>query len=56
MFEWFSLASALEVWKTNYCRDEFGRCARYQHSAAGKAVPPNLLPNGSLLRKPGVAP
>lgn len=53
MFEWFSLAASLEVWKTNYCRDAFTRCARFEASARGRPVAPNLLPNGSLLRKPG---
>ncbi|MCC6213606.1 MAG: hypothetical protein IT376_01970 [Polyangiaceae bacterium] len=53
MFEWFSLAASLEVWKTNYCRADFTRCARFEASARGRPVAPNLLPNGSLLRKPG---
>ena len=37
------------VWKTFYCAGNFERCARYQRSVAGEAVPANLLPNGKLL-------
>jgi len=53
MYSLFKLASALAVWKTNYCEADFSRCARFTTSARGEAVPINLLPNGSLLRKPG---
>ena len=40
---------ARNVWKTFYCAANFARCARYQRSAAGEAVPANLLPNGKVL-------
>ena len=53
MYSLFKLAGALAVWKTNYCEADFSRCARFSTSARGEAVPINLLPNGSLLRKPG---
>lgn len=50
MFAMFKVAHALEVWKINYCRAAYERCARYQAAATGKPVPLALLPNGQLLR------
>jgi hypothetical protein len=45
----FSLRGALRVWQANYCESAFERCARFKLSQEGKPVPPNLLPNGTLL-------
>lgn len=55
MYKLFRLAASLEVWKINYCSAEYSRCARYQRSLAGRAVPPHLMPNGELLKKPAGA-
>jgi hypothetical protein len=44
-----SVNSALKVWRTFYCEGKWGECARYKLSLEGKAVPPNLLPNGKSL-------
>jgi hypothetical protein len=48
----FTVDSALETWKIIYCRGDFVRCRRYRLANEGKPIPPNLLPNGVLLRKP----
>jgi hypothetical protein len=53
MYSLFAVSGALAVWKTNYCRADYTRCARYQKNACGELIPINLLPNGSFLRKPG---
>lgn len=50
MFAMLRLAGTLEVWKNNYCTTDFKRCERYKLSVAGRPVPPNMLPTGTLLR------
>jgi ankyrin repeat protein len=47
LFAQFALNPALKVWQFHYCDQDFKRCARYQLSLTGAAVPLNLLPNGS---------
>lgn len=47
LFAQFALNPALRVWQVHYCDQEFKRCARFQLSLTGAAVPLNLLPNGS---------
>lgn len=49
MYSLFERSGTLTVWKINYCFGGFDRCQRYLRSNAGERVPPNLLPNGSLL-------
>ncbi len=39
----------LRIWQIHYCEGEHEKCARYQHSLAGKSVPLTLLPNGEQL-------
>ena len=51
MFPLFRLAGSLSVWKTNYCTGTFTQCERYVRSQRAEAVPDNLLPNGTLLRR-----
>src|SRR5207245_876926 len=53
LFPLIRLTAVLAVWKTNYCDADYARCARHAAAARGEAVPVNLLPNGTLLRKPG---
>lgn len=54
MFPTFKLQSALEIWKIRYCTSEsYPTCARYKLSEQGRPVPPNLMPSGTLLRRPG---
>jgi len=52
LFPQFALNPALKVWQIHYCEGEFTRCARYQLSLQGKAVPLNLLPNGKRVETP----
>ena len=49
LFPLFQLKSALRVWQINYCEGDYTRCARYQASCSGDAVPINLLPNGKTI-------
>ncbi len=49
LFPMISVNSALKVWRTFYCEGKWHECARYKLSLEGKAVPPNLLPNGKSL-------
>lgn len=51
LFPLFSMSGTLAVWKTNYCRSDYTRCARYQRSLREEWVPANLLPSGVLLKK-----
>ena len=51
LFPLFSMSGTLAVWKTNYCRSDYTRCARYQRSLREEWVPDNLLPSGVLLKK-----
>lgn len=53
MYELFQLQGALNVWKMNYCRGDFERCARYKKAEAGEAPPVNLMPNGKMLNRAG---
>lgn len=51
MYDLFTYSGTLEVWKINYCTGDYTRCARYEASAEGRPVPPNLMPNGKTLNK-----
>jgi hypothetical protein len=48
----FSMKEALRVWQSFYCEGVYERCERYKLSAAGRAVPEKLLPNGRLVEQP----
>jgi len=49
LYPLFSQRAVLEVWKTNYCTSDFGRCARYKLATEGQPIPQTLLPNGRHL-------
>jgi hypothetical protein len=49
LYPLFNLETSLRVWQTLYCRGKFTKCARFQQSSGGGCVPPNLLPDGTLL-------
>ncbi|MDH5633851.1 MAG: ACT domain-containing protein [Gammaproteobacteria bacterium] len=49
LYPQISLSSALKVWQVFYCEGDFSKCARFQASSRGEAVPANLLPNGKKL-------
>ena len=51
MFQVFTFATTLQIWKDNYCTSDFERCERYKQTACGTAVSDLLLPNGRLLKK-----
>jgi len=51
MYRLLTFAGTLQAWKINYCTADFSRCERYKRNAAGETVPPELMPNGVLLRK-----
>ena len=55
MYDLFSLSGTLGAWQALYCTGQFENCARYQSTELGHPVPPNLMPNGTLLNvgKPG---
>jgi hypothetical protein len=56
LFPLFSKKAFLRVWQINYCEGEFTKCARYQSSQVGQAVPSSLLPNGKHLPIAGSSP
>lgn len=52
LFAQFALNPTLKVWQSHYCAAGYERCARYQASLRGEAVPLNLLPNGQQIATP----
>lgn len=49
LFAQFAMEPSLAIWKQHYCDAEFAKCARYQLSLKGAAVPLTLMPNGKLI-------
>ncbi len=49
LYPLFNLETSLKVWQTIYCKGKYTKCARYQISCEGRAVPPELLPDGTSL-------
>ncbi len=49
LYPQFAADAALKLWKQHYCEGDFNKCARYQLSLQGKAVPLTLLPNGKQI-------
>jgi hypothetical protein len=49
LFPRFLLKASLRLWKTFYCESEYEGCARWRLSRQGLSVPPDLLPDGSLI-------
>lgn len=52
MYGLLKLSGTLAAWKINYCSGDYTRCERHRLSSLGRPVPPNLMPNGRLLRSP----
>lgn len=50
MYKLLKLAGSLKTWQTRYCCADFTECARFRLSAEGRPVPPNLMPNGAMLK------
>lgn len=53
MYGVFATDGALKVFVQNYCTNDFERCVRKQKGDLGESVPPELMPNGDLLRQSG---
>lgn len=49
MYQLFQHTGTLGAWQALYCTGQFKNCARYQKTAKNHPVPPNLMPNGTLL-------
>lgn len=49
LFAQFAMEPSLAIWKKHYCDSEFSKCARYQLSLKGAAVPLTLMPNGKMI-------
>ena len=49
LFAQFAMEPSLAIWKQHFCDSEFTKCARYQLSLKGAAVPLTLMPNGKLI-------
>jgi len=45
----FAADPSIKLWKAHYCDSDYKRCARFQLSLQGKAVPLTLLPNGKSI-------
>ena len=52
LYPLFKLQANLRLWQERYCTADYSTCARYKLSRECKSVPPNLLPNGTLLKVP----
>lgn len=50
MYDIFKLAGMQGLWQALYCHGGYQRCARFEASLEGKVIPPQLLPDGKLLR------
>jgi len=51
MFEKFEGEAIFKFWIKNYCKGKHAKCVRKELKNAGKEVPINLLPNGTLLTR-----
>lgn len=53
MFPLLSLAGSVKTWQTRYCSGNHMACERFQRNLQGRAVPPDLMPNGVRLSDRG---
>ena len=51
LFAQFAMEPSLAVWQQHYCDDNYQKCARYELSLKGAAVPLTLMPNGKMIEK-----
>ncbi len=51
LFAQFAMEPALDVWKQHYCEGDYSKCARYQLSLKGEAIPLTLMPNGKMIEQ-----
>ncbi len=53
MYPLFKLAGILRTWQIRYCTSDYHACERYRRVLAGRPVPVEMMPNGTLLKQPG---
>ena len=53
MYPVFQLAGVLRTWQLRYCTADHTQCERFVRTSKGQPVPPELMPNGTLLKRPG---
>lgn len=51
MYPVFQLAGVLRTWQLRYCTADYTQCERYSRTERGQPVPPELMPNGTLLKR-----
>lgn len=51
LFAQFAMEPSLDIWKQHFCEGEFKKCARYELSLTGGAVPLTLMPNGKMIEQ-----
>lgn len=51
LFAQFAMEPSLAVWKQHFCEGKFQKCARFQLSLKGGAVPLTLMPNGKMIEQ-----
>jgi hypothetical protein len=50
MYPLLTLSGTLKTWQIRYCKGDFEACERYRRTSQGRRVPPELMPNGMLLK------
>jgi hypothetical protein len=51
MYPLLNLAGILKTWQIRYCSGDYQQCERYKRTMLGQPVPPELMPNGTLLKR-----
>jgi hypothetical protein len=51
MYPVFQLAGVLRTWQLRYCTADYNQCERFNRTAKGLPVAPELMPNGTLLKR-----
>jgi hypothetical protein len=51
MYPVFQLAGVLRTWQLRYCTADYTQCERFARTEKGQPVPPELMPNGTLLKR-----
>jgi len=51
MYPIFKLAGTLRTWQIRYCTNNYRECQRFIRTLEGRPVPPEMMPNGELLKR-----
>jgi hypothetical protein len=51
MYPILKLAGTLKTWQIRYCASNYKQCQRFIRTLQGHPVPPELMPNGTLLKR-----